>query len=207
LWGELDFLPDFSYDPRPVKNQRRLPRGARSLETMINLASYIRDIPDFPKKGILFKDITPLLACPKALKETADRLAEPFHRKKVEVVAGVEARGWVFGALLAERLGAGFAPIRKPGKLPYTKISRTYGLEYGSNTIEIHTDAIREGQTVLMVDDLLATGGTMAAACDLVEQLGGKIVGCAFVVELCFLPGRDKLRNYEVFTLLKIHGD
>lgn len=171
---------------------------------MADIASFIRDVPDFPKTGIIFKDITPLLACPTAMKETADALAALVAGKEIDLIAGIEARGWIFGPLLAERLGVGFVPIRKPGKLPYKKISRTYGLEYGTNTIEIHTDAVQPGQKVLMTDDLLATGGTMAAACDLVKQLGGEIAACAFVIELCFLPGREVLKDYETHTLLKI---
>ena len=173
---------------------------------MIDITSFIRDVPDFPKKGIVFKDITPLLSNPDAMSQTADRLAKPFSDRGIDAVAGVEARGWIFGAMLAERLTAAFVPIRKPGKLPYKKISRTYGLEYGTNTIEIHTDAIRSGQKVLMVDDLLATGGTMAAACGLIEELRGEVAACAFVIELCFLSGREKLGNYEIFTLLEVKG-
>lgn len=174
---------------------------------MIDIAPIIRDVPDFPKKGIIFKDITPVLANPQAMKEIADSLAEPFKDKGIDAVAGIEARGWVFAPLLAERLGAAFVPIRKPGKLPYKKISRTYGLEYGTNTIEVHTDAIKPGQKVLMVDDLLATGGTMVAACELIEELGGIIAACAFVIELTFLPGREELGKYEVSTLVKFSGE
>jgi len=174
---------------------------------MTEIASYIRDVPDFPQKGIVFKDITPLLGCPEAMKQTADALAAKFQGRAIDLVAGVEARGWVFGALVAERLGAGFVPIRKPGKLPYKKISRSYGLEYGTNTIEIHTDAVAPGQNVLMIDDLLATGGTMVAACDLVKELGGKIAGCAFVIELCFLDGRKVLKDYEIQTLLQVKSE
>lgn len=171
---------------------------------MVDIAAFIRDVPDFPKKGIMFKDITPLLNDAQGLKETADQLAEPYRQQQVDLVAGVESRGFIFGTQLAERLDVGFVPIRKPGKLPYRKISRTYGLEYGTATIEIHTDAIHKGQRVLMVDDLLATGGTMSAACDLVEELGGEVVACAFVIELTFLPGRDHLQGYTVDSLLKV---
>lgn len=170
---------------------------------MIDIAQFIRDVPDFPKEGIIFKDITPLLTHPDAMKEIADRLTEPFKDKGIDAVAGIEARGWIFAPLIAERLGAAFVPVRKPGKLPYKKISRSYGLEYGTNTIEIHTDAIESGQKVLMVDDLLATGGTMVAACELIEELGGIIAACSFVIELSFLPGRGKLSKYEVSTLLE----
>ena len=174
---------------------------------MIDIAQFIRDVPDFPKEGIIFKDITPLLANPEAMKEIADRLAEPFKDKDIDAVAGIEARGWIFAPLLAERLGAAFVPVRKPGKLPYKKISRSYGLEYGTNTIEIHTDAIKSGQKVLMMDDLLATGGTMVAACELIEELGGIIAACSFVIELSFLPGREKLSKYEVSALLEYSGE
>ena len=174
---------------------------------MMDIAAHIRDVPDFPKKGIVFKDITPLLACPDAMKETADALAAIFRDRRIDRVAGVEARGWIFGSLVAERLGAGFIPIRKPGKLPYKKISRTYGLEYGTNTIEVHTDAVKAGQQVLMIDDLLATGGTMAAACDLVKELGAEVVACAFVIELCFLPGREVLKDYEIHTLFQVKDE
>jgi adenine phosphoribosyltransferase len=174
---------------------------------MIDIAPIIRNVPDFPKKGIMFKDITPLLAQPQAMKEVADRLAEMFADKQIDLVAGIEARGWIFAPLLAERLGAGFVQIRKPGKLPYKKISRSYGLEYGTNTIEIHTDAVQTGQKVLMVDDLLATGGTMVAACELVEELGGIIAGVGFVIELSFLPGRAELGKYHVETLVQFDGE
>lgn len=174
---------------------------------MVDLASIIRDIPDFPKTGIVFKDITPLLAEPAAMKQVADDLAARFAGLDVDLIAGVEARGFLFGPLLAERLGVGFIPVRKPGKLPYKKISRSYGLEYGKATIEVHTDAVKKGQRVLMVDDLLATGGTMAAACELIEELGGEIAGCAFVVELSFLPGREKLAKYNVQTLVQFDGE
>ncbi len=174
---------------------------------MIDIAPIIRDVPDFPKEGIVFKDITPLLTNPAAMKDIADRLAELFADKQIDLVAGIEARGWIFAPLLAERLGAGFVPIRKPGKLPYKKISRSYGLEYGTNTIEVHTDAVQPGQRVLMVDDLLATGGTMVAACELIEELGGQIAGVAFVIELSFLPGRAKLDKYDVTTLVQFDGE
>ncbi|MBS3820207.1 MAG: adenine phosphoribosyltransferase [Phycisphaerae bacterium] len=174
---------------------------------MVDLSSLIRDVPDFPKKGIVFKDITPLLGNAEALVQTADALAEPFGDKGVEMIAGVESRGFIFATMIAERLGAGFIPIRKPGKLPAEKIGRTYGLEYGTATIEIHTDAVEQGQKVLMVDDLLATGGTMSAACELVSHLGGDIVGCAFLVELCFLPGREKIGDYDIRALLKVGGE
>ncbi len=171
---------------------------------MQNLEALIRDVPDFPKPGIIFKDITPLLADAPALKATADALTEPFAGRGVEIVVGIESRGFIFGSMVAERLGAGFVPLRKPGKLPVEKRSASYELEYGSETIEIHADAVRPGQKVLMVDDLLATGGTMAAGCELIEQLGGEIVGVSLLIELCFLNGRDKLPGREVHTLIEV---
>lgn len=176
---------------------------------MIDLAACIRDVPDFPKEGIVFKDITPLLANPAAMKHAADEMANPFAKASIDCVCGIEARGFIFAPLIAERLGCGFVPIRKPGKLPYRKISRSYGLEYGKATIELHTDAIRPGQKVLMVDDLLATGGTMRAACELVEELKGEIAGCGFVIDLSFLPGRNRLekKGYTVHTLLDVPGE
>ncbi len=173
----------------------------------MDLENFIRDVPDFPKPGIVFKDITPLLGNVDALRETADRLAEPFIGKGVEVVTGVESRGFIFAPQVAERLGAGFVPIRKPGKLPGKTESESYELEYGSDTVEIHADAIKPGQKVLMVDDLLATGGTMAAACKLVEKLGGEIEGVAFVIELCFLSGREKLGAWNLHTLIRVEGE
>jgi adenine phosphoribosyltransferase len=170
---------------------------------MAKLESLIRDVPDFPIRGIVFKDIAPLLGDIAALKDAADRLAEPFRGAGVEMVAGVESRGFLFGVLVAERLGAGFVPVRKPGKLPWKTIRQDYKLEYGAAAVEIHTDAIRPGAKVLVVDDLLATGGTVAAACDLVRRLKGEIVGVAFVVELAFLKGRDKLPGLDVRSLIK----
>jgi len=174
---------------------------------MLNLSDYIRDVPDFPKPGIVFKDITPLLGDPSALKESADRLVAPFRGAGVGKVVGIESRGFIFGVLAAERLGAGFVPIRKPGKLPHDTVSARYDLEYGTDAIEMHTDAIGAGTKVLMVDDLLATGGTMAAACELVEKVGGEIVGVAFVIELSFLGGRKKLPGRRVHSLLTVGGE
>ena len=173
---------------------------------MIRLEEFIRDVPDFPKKGIIFKDITPLLGRHEALTEAVARLARPFEGGGVDYVTGVESRGFIFGALVAERLGAGFVPIRKPGKLPAETIAESYELEYGTDTIEMHADAIRPGAKVLMVDDLLATGGTMAAACRLVESLRGQIVGVAFVIELSFLDGRRKLAKYDIHSLIRGAG-
>ena len=172
-----------------------------------NIESFIRDVPDFPKKGIIFKDITPLLSNHAAMNETVSLMLKPFENEKIDAVCGIESRGFIFGALIANRLGISFVPIRKAGKLPADTIAESYELEYGTATIEIHSDAIKPGQRVLMVDDLLATGGTMAAACKLVERLGGKVVGCPFVVELTFLPGRKVLGNYHVHTLIEVAGE
>jgi adenine phosphoribosyltransferase len=170
----------------------------------MDLEKYIRDIPDFPTKGIIFKDITPLLADPGALDEAVRRLAEPYEGTGVECVAAVESRGFIFGAAVARQLGAGFVPIRKPGKLPHETVSKEYSLEYGTDAVEIHTDAVSPGSKVLMIDDLLATGGTMAAACELVASLGGRIVGIAFLIELGFLNGRAKLPGYDLHTLIRV---
>jgi adenine phosphoribosyltransferase len=169
----------------------------------IDLNAHIRDIPDFPQPGILFKDITPLLAHPLAFRASVDRLAEAFAGRSIDIVAAAEARGFLFGTPLALRLGVGFVPIRKPGKLPYSTVGMEYVLEYGSNRLEMHSDAIQPGQRVLLVDDVLATGGTMAACRTLVERAGGIVVASAFVIELGFLNGRAVLEPGEVFALLK----
>ena len=169
---------------------------------MENLKQLIRHVPDFPKKGILFYDITTLLKDPTALKDVFDRFALRYNGKNIDVVVGVESRGFIFAPALAYQIGAGFAPVRKLGKLPAQTAKSTYELEYGSDTLEIHLDAIRKGQRVLMVDDLLATGGTAAAVTQLIEGLGGEVSGLAFLVELEFLGGRQKLQKYDVFSLL-----
>lgn len=169
----------------------------------MDLASTIRTVPDFPVKGILFYDITTMLKNPDALKESVDQLVNRYRGVGVDKVVGVEARGFIFAMPVAYQLGAGFVPVRKPGKLPAETASESYELEYGINTIEIHVDAIEKGQRVLIVDDLLATGGTAKATCNLVEKLGGQIVGVAFVIELNFLKGRDKLKGYDVLSLLQ----
>ncbi|MCE5326812.1 MAG: adenine phosphoribosyltransferase [Planctomycetaceae bacterium] len=174
---------------------------------MIELAKVIRDVPDFPKPGIIFKDITPLLASAEAMDQCIGDLVAPFRDKGIRAVVGIESRGFIFGAAAACRLGAGFVPIRKPGKLPSKTLSISYELEYGTDSIEIHADALAPGERVLMMDDLLATGGTMEAACNLVEKLGAQIVGVAFVVELCFLPGRQKLSGRNVHSLIKVAGE
>lgn len=169
----------------------------------VDLAAKIRDIPDFPKRGIVFRDIMPLLADPEALHETVERLAEFAEPRKPDVVLGAEARGFILGAALAYRLGCGFVAARKPGKLPWRTISAKYALEYGFDALELHADAISSGARVLVHDDLLATGGTARAKVDLVEQLGGTVVGLAFVIELEFLNGREKLSGYDVFSLIQ----
>jgi len=168
----------------------------------INLEEHIRNIPDWPKKGILFRDITPLLAEPKAFSAAVNALCAKFSDVDVDFVAAVEARGFIFGAAVAEKLGVGFIPIRKKGKLPSGTESITYDLEYGTDTLEVHSDAVGKGASVLMVDDLLATGGTMVAACELIEKIGGRIAGIAFLVELCDLAGREKLAGYKVESII-----
>lgn len=168
---------------------------------MEHLKQLIRDIPDFPQPGILFRDITPLLRDPAAFRQVTAALAGPF-RGRVDAVAGIESRGFIFGAPLAAELGVGFLPIRKAGKLPGDKLSLEYALEYGTSTLEIHTDAVRPGERILLVDDLLATGGTARAAAGLIEAVGGKVEGLAFVIELLFLQGRTALDGYDVQALL-----
>jgi len=166
------------------------------------LKAKVRDIPDFPEPGIIFRDITPMVADPSALQLAVYQLLHPFLGETVNAVAGMEARGFIFGSLAAWELGVGFIPLRKPGKLPYDVQSASYELEYGSAALEVHTDAINRGDKILLIDDLIATGGTAEASCQLVEELGGEIVGCAFVIELDALKGRDKLTNYRVHSLL-----
>ena len=168
-----------------------------------DLKKLIRDIPDFPVKGIIFKDITPLLQDAAALKRTCDTIADRFAGKGITAVCGMEARGFIFGAVIAYRLGVGFIPLRKPGKLPYDTKTISYQLEYGTATLEIHKDGVAHGDRILMVDDVLATGGTMAASCKLIESLGAHVAACAFVIELGFLKGREKLAGYEVSALIK----
>jgi adenine phosphoribosyltransferase len=167
------------------------------------LKALIRDIPDFPKKGIMFRDITPLLASPSGLGLAVELLANPFRGKNVDLVIGAESRGFIFGTAVACCLSAGFGLVRKPGKLPYQKISMSYDLEYGKDTLEMHSDAIVKGQRVLIVDDLLATGGTMKACCDLVKQLGGEIAGAAVLIELAGLGGREKVAPHDVHAVVR----
>jgi adenine phosphoribosyltransferase len=169
---------------------------------MDRLKSKIRDIPDFPKPGIIFKDITPLVKDPAALRYAVHQLLHPFLDRDITAIAGMEARGFIFGSLVAWELGLPFIPLRKPGKLPYDVQSVSYDLEYGSAALEAHTDAFETTDRVLLIDDLLATGGTAKASCELVEKLGAKVVACAFIVELDFLEGREKLKDYEVYSLL-----
>ncbi len=168
-----------------------------------DLKSLIRDIPDFPQEGILFRDITALLKNPQGLKDIIDIFSDRYRDKGIKYVLGADARGFIFGAAIAYNIGAGFVPVRKKGKLPYKTISASYDLEYGSNTVEIHEDAIEKGDKVVLVDDLLATGGTAKAMADLVHQLGGEIEELAFMIELEGLNGRDKLEGENVFSVLK----
>lgn len=170
----------------------------------VDLTRLIRDVPDFPKKGIVFKDITPLLREPAGLSLAVELLTQPYRDKHVDVVVGAESRGFIFATAVARNLSAGFVPIRKKGRLPCKARAASYELEYGTDSLEIHEDAITRGNRVLMVDDLLATGGTMAACCELVESLGGRIVGLAFLIELLALRGRQKLRQYPIHTIIAV---
>lgn len=169
----------------------------------VNLAGLIRDIPNFPKEGILFRDITPLLGDPAGLSLAVEFLTQPFRAAHIDAVVGAESRGFIFGTAVARNLSAGFVPVRKPGKLPGEKRQITYDLEYGTDSLEIHADALKPGQRVLMVDDLLATGGTMQACCELVEKFGVKICGVAFLIELLPLRGRDRLSKWDIYSVLR----
>lgn len=168
----------------------------------LDLATRVRDVPDFPKEGIVFKDIMPLVADPDYLKETIDRLAEWSAPRSPDIILGAEARGFIFGGALAYELGCGFVPARKPGKLPWDTVEATYELEYGTDTLEVHADAVGDGTRVIVLDDVLATGGTALAKIELVERLGGKVVGALFVVELAFLSGRERLNGHDVHALI-----
>lgn len=169
----------------------------------LKLTDYIGAIPDFPKPGILFRDITPLLAVPQAFRQAIEEMAAPFRGQHIDQIAAAEARGFIFAAPLAVALGAGLVPIRKPGKLPGKTLSHTYQLEYGVDTLQIHADAVFPGAKVLMVDDLLATGGTIEACCQMIEQAGGEVVGCAFLIELLGLGGANRIARYKTVSLLK----
>ena len=168
----------------------------------MDLAQYIRNVPDFPVEGIQFKDITTLLQDPVPFSGSVEALLEHYDEQEIDVVVGIESRGFIWGAVLAYELGVGFVPVRKPNKLPAETIRAEYTLEYGTNALEMHKDAIQPGQKVLVIDDLLATGGTAQATCELVEKLGGEIVGVAFLIELIFLNGREKLSDYDVLALV-----
>ncbi len=170
----------------------------------MDLEKLIRDVPDFPKKGIMYKDITPLLADAQGFHEAVRKLAEPYFDQQIKTVVGIESRGFIFASAVAHCLHAGLVPLRKKGKLPAKTVKVEYDLEYGKDTIEIHADAIQKGDKVLIVDDLLATGGTMAAACKLVAQQGARIEGVAFLVELAFLHGADKIGDYKIHSLIKV---
>lgn len=169
----------------------------------MELRSTIRDVVDFPKPGIVFKDITTLLQNPEALDESIRQLCAPYTDTPIDQIVGIESRGFIFGAAMARELGCGFVPARKPGKLPAETVSETYTLEYGTDTIEMHRDAIKAGDRVLLVDDLLATGGTAAATIQLIRKLEGQLVGAAFLIELVFLSGREKIKNVPIHTLIQ----
>lgn len=171
--------------------------------TAMNLENFIRAIPDFPKPGILFRDITPLLASPQAFQASIDALAARLEGQPIDAIAAAEARGFIFAAPLALKLQAGLVPIRKPGKLPSETLSYSYDLEYGSDTLEIHADAVAPGANVLIVDDLLATGGTVAACCELIQKAGGQVAACAFLIELAALKGRDKISAHQIISLIQ----
>jgi len=175
----------------------------RSPRSHVDLRSLIRDVPDFPKPGILFRDITPLLQVSEALREALDRLAQPYRKSGITKVVGIESRGYIFAPAIAMSLGAGFVPVRKPGKLPWKTASEEYSLEYGKDRLEIHIDGLARGERVLIVDDLLATGGTAAATRRLAERLGAEVVGAGFLVELTFLEGRARLLGMDVMSLIQ----
>jgi adenine phosphoribosyltransferase len=185
-------------------SSKSVKRGKAFQSFIADFEKHLRTVPNFPKDGIMFKDITTVLKNKKLFERTAKELYKIYKGKKIDKVVGIESRGFMFGATLAYKLGAGFVPVRKPSKLPAKKISASYELEYGTNTLEIHADAIKKGERVLIHDDLLATGGTAAAACQLVEELGGEIVGVCFLIELEFLNGRQKLGKRDVVSLLNI---
>jgi adenine phosphoribosyltransferase len=193
----LSFVLDFF----PISNQQSSISNSLSPSAM-DLKSFIRDIPDFPKPGILFRDITPLLAVPEAFRETIRQLAAPFRNRGIQAIVAAEARGFIFAAPLALELNAGFVPVRKPGKLPFDTHSFHYELEYGTDTLQMHVDGVSAGQKVLVVDDLLATGGTVKACCNLLDKVGAHVVACAFVIELAALKGRAAIAPREAFSLI-----
>jgi adenine phosphoribosyltransferase len=170
----------------------------------VNLAQHIRNVPNFPVEGIQFKDITTLLQAPEPFAASVQAMLDHYQGAEIDVIVGIESRGFIWGAVLAYQMGVGFVPVRKPGKLPAETVRAEYSLEYGTNVLEMHRDAIQPGQKVLVVDDLLATGGTAQATCQLVEQLGGEVAGVAFLIELTFLPGREKLDGYDVLALVQM---
>ena len=180
-----------------------MPPRCYNMDMHESLTALIRDIPDFPKPGIRFKDITPLLADPSGLSLAVELMANPWRDDRPDLVVGAESRGFIFGTALAQSLSCGFVPVRKPGKLPSKTVSIEYELEYGSDTLEMHEDAIRPGQKVLLVDDLIATGGTAKAACDLIKNLGGDVLGLVVLIELAELKGRDLMGDVEVHSLLR----
>lgn len=177
------------------------------LDVSQKLKSIIRSVPNFPKEGIVFRDITTLLKDKEAFKLAVDTFYQKYKDIKIDKVVSVESRGFIFGSVLAYLLGAGFVPIRKPGKLPAEKIRQEYQLEYGTDAMEVHIDAIQPGDKVLVHDDLLATGGTVSAACKLIERLGGEVVGICFLIELNFLNGRERLKNYDVFSIVQYNSE
>lgn len=174
---------------------------------MINIKDSIRTVPDWPVKGVMFRDITTLLQNPESLRAACDLLYDHYKSMNIDKIVGIDARGFIFGAVLAYKLNIGFVPVRKKGKLPHKTISAEYTLEYGSDVIEMHEDAVKKGEKVVLVDDLIATGGTIAAAVALVEKLGGEIVECAFVVELPDLRGREKIKGHKIFVLTEFEGE
>lgn len=173
----------------------------------MDLKAHIRNIKDFPKQGIMFRDITTLLKNPEAMKYTSEKLLDFTKGLKIDKVVGIESRGFIFGSILSDKLNAGFVPVRKPGKLPAEKEKATYQLEYGTDTLEIHKDAIKPGDNVLIHDDLLATGGTMEAVCKMIEKLGGNVVQISFIIELSFLKGREKLKKYDVKSIVQYDSE
>lgn len=180
---------------------------SRKMLMDIDLKDRIRSIPNFPKKGIVFRDITTLVKDKEAFGRAIDVFYEKYKNQRIDKIVSVESRGFIFGSALAQKLGAGFVPIRKPGKLPAETIQEEYQLEYGKDAVEIHKDAISPGERILVHDDLLATGGTVSAACRLVEKLGGKITGLCFLIELTFLHGRDRLKEYDIFSIIKYDAE